>query len=65
MCEEWLKTYGNNSFSKSIFFKGPLLFIDQKFVELITPVTKLSYKAYRNKANNLLLKLQNQGDAED
>ena len=64
-CEEWLKTYGNNCFSKSVFFKGPMLSIDQKFVELMTPITKHSYKTYRNKAKKLLLKLQNQGDIDD
>ena len=65
MCEEWLKIYGNNYFTKSVFFKGPLLSIDQKFVELIAPRTRLSYKAYRNDAKKLLVKLQNQGDIED
>ena len=65
MCGEWLKTYGSNSFSKSVFFKGPLLSMDQKFVELITPATKQSYKLYRNNAKKLLLKLQNQGDTDE
>ena len=64
-CEEWSKIYGTNCFTKSVFFKGPLFFIDQKFVELVTPVTKRSYKLYRNKAKNLLLKLQSEGDVED
>ena len=66
-CEEWFKIYGTSTFTKSVFYKGPLLISDQKFVELITPTPagNLSYKTYRNKAKNVLLKLQSQGDDDD
>ena len=63
-CQELLAVYGSDGFSKSVFFKGPLLFIDHTFSKLINPSTKLSYKAYRKQAKSLLLDLQNQSDDE-
>ena len=65
-CQEWLKIYGSNCFSKSVFFKGPLLLIDDKFNDLTTTAQNiLPYKLYRKKMKNILLKLQIEGDSEE
>ena len=64
-CQEWLKIYGSNCFSKSVFFKGPLLLIDDKLNQLATGSTKLPYKLHRKRSKNILLKLQNEGDDEE
>ena len=64
-CTEWYEYYSNPIFLKSVFFKGPLLYTDPKFKSLISPVTCLSFKAYRNNAKRFLINLQKLEDPEN
>ena len=36
-CENWLKTYGNFLYNKSLFFKGPLLTSDASIIGSMSP----------------------------
>ena len=62
--EEWLSEYGNSNYSKSIFFKGPMLHIDNRFDSLVNGATLLSYKTYRAQAKTKLLKIQCTGETD-
>ena len=64
LCAEWLSQYGNKYYSKSIFFKGPLLYIDTRFDTLVNTATLLTYKHYRTRAKTTILGLQHAGDPD-
>ena len=63
-CDAWLNNYNNNCFGKSLFYKGPLLSVDQRFNELTTTVS-MSYKSFRMRAKLQLLKIQSEGETEN
>ena len=62
--EEWLNEYGNLRYSKSVFFKGPLLHIDNRFGSLVNSATLLNYKTYRAQAKTRLLSIQCAGETD-
>ena len=64
LCAEWLSEYGNKYYSGSLFFKGPLLYVDTRFDVLVNTATLLTYKHYRTHAKTMLLRLQSRGDPE-
>ena len=62
-CEKWLKIYNNTHFSKSLFFKGPLLSADAKIVSLLPLTSFVSLKLYKTNIKQTLLTLQGSGDS--
>ena len=62
--EEWLGEYGTTCYSRTLFFKGPLLHIDDRFGSLVNCATLLSYKSYRAQAKTRLLALQSVGETD-
>ena len=62
-CENWLKIYNNTHFSKSIYFKGPLLSADTKIVPLLPLTSFVSLKLYKANIKQTLLTLQGSGDS--
>ena len=52
-------------FKNTVFYKGPLIYNDEKYQNLVTLGTLMSFKAYRNKAKASLLKSQSQGDTAE
>ena len=64
-CRVWYEQYSTNCFAKTLFFKGPLLFVDQKFSDLVTDSTCVSFKSFRNRVKARLLEIQTQGDSDD
>ena len=62
-CGKWLKIYNNTHYSKSIFFKGPLLSADVKIVSLLPLTSFVSLKLYKANVKQTLLTLQGSGDS--
>ena len=62
-CLEWLQKFGSPCYSKTVFYKGPLIYSDDKYSHVISPATLISFKVYRKRVRELLLKAQTQGDA--
>ncbi len=60
-CVEWLEKFSAPCYSKTLFFKGPLIYSDDKYSHVISPATLISYKVYRKRVKDLLLKAQTQG----
>ena len=60
-CENWLKIYNNFYYSKSLFFKGPLLFSQSNINKNISQASIRSIKAYRRDVKNVILKVQSSG----
>ena len=64
-CENWLKTYDNCYFRKSLFFKGPLIIAGSNINEQLPNVSFLSIKLYKSNISRSLLALQSIGDPCD
>ena len=60
--DKWQKEFGAPCYSKTIFYKGPLLYSDDKYSHVISPASLLSFKVYRNRIKNILLIAQTEGD---
>ena len=43
-CENWLKTYGNHVYAKSVFFKGPLILANSVINENLYPASFVPLK---------------------
>ena len=63
-CHEWLKQYNNNSFQRSLFLKGPLIYVDENFCDLVANVST-SFKSFRKNAKAKLLETQMQGESDE
>ena len=59
---EWLNIYGTNTYRKSVFFKGPLIYINSETIQCLTAGSTLSINSYKNNVKRGLLKLQSEGD---
>ena len=64
-CQEWLDNFGTSVYSKSIFFKGPLIYIEPDTEELETPKSLCFINLFKSSSKKLLLKLQNNGDSDE
>ncbi len=64
-CKDWLENYSNRCFNNTIFYKGPLLYCDDKYSHLITLASLLSFKSYRHGVKNFLLQAQTVGNVEE
>ena len=62
-CGNWMNTYNNAHYSKSIFFKGPLLSFGTKITELLPLTSFLSIKLYKTNVKQALLTIQGSGDS--
>ena len=62
-CGDWLKTYGNHIYAKSLFFKGPLILANSKINESLSPTSFVTLKAYKTDIKEALLVRQFDGDA--
>ena len=63
--QTWLENFGTHIFRKSIFFKGPLIFIHPSSEKLLTPTACLFLNVYKNEAKRSILKSQALGDEND
>ena len=61
-CQEWLEIFGTSIYRKSIFFKGPLIYVDPEASKIAGPATFYSFNSYKNLAKKMLLELQKKGD---
>ena len=57
--------FSSTHFKNTVFYKGPLIYNDEKYQNLVTLGTLMSFKVYRNKAKASLLKSQTHGDTEE
>ncbi len=64
-CQEWLETYGNVYYRKSIFFKGPLLAISSSNISITTLSSLFSMNIYKNEAKRFLIEQQSQGAPDE
>ena len=64
---EWLQTYefGFPHYRQSLFFKGPMLTISTKYLNIVSPACLLSSNAHTKSVKKLMMDLQNQGDSEE
>ena len=62
-CQEWLDIFGTSIYRKSIFFKGPLIYVDPEASKIDVTTTFFSFNSYKTSAKKLLLELQKKGDA--
>ena len=66
-CSQWLRIYGSNSYSKSLFFKGPLFYSDMSS-EIYDPTISTSNRPlnyHKNVIKSHLFELQKKGDTEN
>ena len=63
--QEWLAEYGTHVYNKSIFFKGPLIYIDSVRNKPLTASACLSIKAYKSITTCTLIELQSSGQTDD
>jgi hypothetical protein len=65
LCEAWLETYNNSYHRKSVFFKGPLLAINNiaRISSVLEPSSSIN--AYKNNIKSHLLKQQSSGDINE
>ena len=62
---EWLQHISYHLYTRSVFYKGPLLSIIPKISELITPPTLLNAKIYKKDIRKALMKYQSSGDTKE
>jgi len=63
--KDWLTDYNNINYRNSVFFKGPLAYITQENLSIITPSSILSLNIYKKSVNSLLLEHQNTGTHDE
>ena len=64
-CGDWLKTYGNHIYAKSIFFKGPLILANSMINENLSHASFVTLKAYKSNVKQVILVRQCDGDADE
>jgi hypothetical protein len=61
-CQEWLEIFGTSIYRKSIFFKGPLIYVDPEASIIDVSTIFFSFNSYKNLTKKMLLELQKKGD---
>ena len=61
----WLDKFGSHTYRNSLFYKGPLLYIDSKFNETRSPAACLSMNIFKRNVQNSLLKHQSSGEKDE
>ena len=51
---DWLQNYSYHLYTRSVFYKGPLLSIIPEISELVTPSTLLNAKIYKKRCKKRL-----------
>ena len=64
-CTAWLDKYNTQNYRTSVFFKGPLMYIDQAVDRVITPKSVQSVKAFKTESKRVMLNLQKEGSDND
>ena len=64
-CQNWYENYNTCTYRNSIFFKGPLIFLDQSLDNIFNHVTCQSTSAFKAQCKRTILSLQREGDAND
>jgi exonuclease III len=64
-CKDWLEACNNNYSRKSVFFKGPLLYVDENIANLNSTSTMFSINAYKTRVKRHILEQQCSGDDND
>ena len=64
-CEVWLNNYNNHIYNKSLFFKGPLMFVTTTLNENLPPESFINFKAYKKNIRKALLAQQKIGSADE
>ena len=62
---EWLQNLSSYLYTRSVFYKGPLLSVIPEISELVTSPTLLNAKIYKKDVRKALVKYQSSGDAEE
>ena len=62
---DWLEKFGSLTYRNSLFYKGPLLYIDNKFNGTRSPSACLSMKIFKNNVKNSLIKQQSSGEENE
>ena len=61
-CESWLKKYSNFNYSKSLFYKGPLLLSGTQVMGRLPLTSFLSIKLFKTNVKKEILSLQSSGE---
>ena len=61
-CTNWLETYNTHIYRKSLFCKGPLLFISDEIYAKLDPDSLDSLPAYKTELKKVILNLQGSGE---
>jgi exonuclease III len=62
---DWLKSFSTVSFENSLFYKGPLIYIDPSNREIFQATTSLmSIEPFKANVKKFILKVQSAGDSE-
>ena len=64
-CEVWLKNYNNHVYNKSVFFKGPLMFVTSMINESLSPESYVTLKKYKKNIKETLLVKQTSGSIDE
>ena len=64
-CQTWSENYNTNIYRNSIFFKGPLLFIDSSLDNAFNPMSCQSTSAFKAQCKRTILSLQADGVIDD
>ena len=62
---EWFNSYNTATYRNTVFFKGPLLFLDSSIDEVFNLVSCQSLKAFKSQCKRTILKLQRGSDDND
>jgi len=61
----WSNVYNTNVYRNSLFFKGPLLYLDPSMNDIFNPVSCQSTRAFKAQCRRVVLRSQNEGDPSD
>ena len=57
-CNDWLKSYNNQYYRASVFYKGPMLAITESNMEITSLPSLFSMNIYKSNAKRILLEQQ-------
>ena len=61
----WSNVYNTNVYRNSVFFKGPLLYLDPTINDIFNPVSCQSIGAFKAQCRRVVFRSQNEGDPGD
>ena len=64
-CQNWLDKFDTICYHNSIFYKGPLIYIDPVCTQLTKTTNSVIYmNAFKNNVKRMLLDIQNKGESD-